>query len=226
LFTCNREAAWLTNGCQMPARVRLGSQWKVPLTAERSAPPSAHVSDPARRRAASDFSALLASPVRVLQLPSHGTSRCARSTSRERAGSSETFDDEPRAVTIVMNCPPELLRRLVTSLSERAHNTLDCCDRLFACWIGGQPCARSITLSSASRVSATIWKATATTYSNSRTFGLFFFPKGSPMRCPLLALFGHPTCIDECPLSGESGHDVNGPLCLLMTAIGGKADMT
>ena len=53
-----------------------------------------------------------------------------------RAGSSETFDDEPRAVTIVMNCPPELLRRLVTSLSERAHNTLDCCDRLFACCIG------------------------------------------------------------------------------------------
>ncbi len=47
----------------------------------------------------------------------------------------DTFDDEPRAPN-VSNCPPELLRRLVTSLSERAHNTLDCCDRLFACWIG------------------------------------------------------------------------------------------
>ena len=53
-----------------------------------------------------------------------------------RPGDSDTFDDEPGAVTIVSNCPPELLRRLVTSLSERAHNTLDCCDRLFACWIG------------------------------------------------------------------------------------------
>jgi hypothetical protein len=39
-------------------------------------------------------------------------------------GDSDTFDDEPRAVTIVSNCPPELLRRLVTRLSECAYNTL------------------------------------------------------------------------------------------------------
>ena len=51
-------------------------------------------------------------------------------------GRSDIVDDKPRAITIVSNCPPVLLRRLVTSLSERAHNTFDCRDRLFACWIG------------------------------------------------------------------------------------------
>jgi hypothetical protein len=51
-------------------------------------------------------------------------------------------------------------------------------------------------------MSATIWKVTATTYSNSRTFGLFFFPKGSPMRCPLLAQSRHAQSADECPLMG------------------------
>jgi hypothetical protein len=54
-------------------------------------------------------------------------------------------------------------------------------------------------------VSATIWKATATTYSNSRTFGLFFFPKGSPMLCPLLAQSRHAQCADECLLLGVQG---------------------
>ena len=34
---------------------------------------------------------------------------------------------------------------------------------------------------------------------------------------PLLALFGHPTRTDECPVWGQSGHDWNGPLCRLMT---------
>ena len=29
LFTCNREVAWLTNGCQTPARGCLASHWKV-----------------------------------------------------------------------------------------------------------------------------------------------------------------------------------------------------
>ena len=33
-------------------------------------------------------------------------------------GDSDTFDDKPSAVTIVGNCPPELLRRLVTGLSH------------------------------------------------------------------------------------------------------------
>jgi hypothetical protein len=39
-------------------------------------------------------------------------------------------------VTIASDCPPGLLRRLVTSLGECAHNTLDRCNRLLACWIG------------------------------------------------------------------------------------------
>ena len=52
-------------------------------------------------------------------------------------------------------------------------------------------------------MSATI---SATTYRNSRAFGHFFFPKGSPMRCPLMA------------------HSGLFELARLTSAIGGKAD--
>ena len=44
---------------------------------------------------------------------------------------------------------------------------------------------------------------------------------GFPERkSPLLALSGHPTRPDECPLWEKSGRDANGPLCLLMTHSG------
>ena len=103
------------------------------------------------------------------------------------AGSSETFDHEPRAVSIVMNCPPELLRRLVTSLSERAHNHSIAVTASYT--TGDNPALDHVVV----RVEGERYnlEGHCNNYSNSRTFGLFFFPKGSPMRCPLLAHSRH-----------------------------------
>ena len=49
---------------------------------------------------------------------------------------SDTFDESNTGLTIASGCPPEITFRLVTSLAECAHNTLDCCDRLLVCCIG------------------------------------------------------------------------------------------
>lgn len=47
------------------------------------------------------------------------------------------FDDEsPHVVTITSSSPPELLRWLVTGLSECAHDALDRCDRLLTRLVG------------------------------------------------------------------------------------------
>jgi hypothetical protein len=54
----------------------------------------------------------------------------AKSTDSKALGDSDTFDDKPRAVTIVSNCPPELLPRLVTGLSECAHNAVTASSRV------------------------------------------------------------------------------------------------
>ena len=69
--------------------------------------------------------------------PRTGKRAPAEADAPQALGTSDTFDDESNTgLTIACGCPPEITFRLVTSHAECAHNTLDCCDRLLACWIG------------------------------------------------------------------------------------------